>query len=306
MTDPESAGGIAAVASALAKPFEKLIDACAAGAGHLYEPVGIRRRAHAEADAQLILAEAKGRETEVALRAAHRLLDIEQRRQQNIEAVVEKARLSLPLTVSEKPVDPDWSARFFSQVEDVSNEDMQLLWGKLLAGEVAEPGSFSPRTLRIVSDLTALEAELFESLCSMRLLGMGRPAVFYMQRDELYPRMGLGWSEMQQLQAAGLVHDHGLSGLEFTATAGPTYFEAPGNVLFILTSDEPRSLPAGKISLTPAGVEMARLARWIWNDNHIRKCIAGWQSAGWNVSDKTIVNRCSDGNVEFTDREMPA
>jgi hypothetical protein len=38
--------------------------------------------------------------------------------------------------VSDTPVDEDWIVRFFNVVEDISDEMMQQLWGRILAGEV--------------------------------------------------------------------------------------------------------------------------------------------------------------------------
>ena len=43
--------------------------------------------------------------------------------------------------------DPDWTARFFDYAQDISSEDMQRIWAKILAGEVESPGRTSLRTL---------------------------------------------------------------------------------------------------------------------------------------------------------------
>ena len=41
------------------------------------------------------------------------------------------------------------------------NLEMQLIWAQLLAGEVAEPGTFSLRTLQLVRNLQESDARLF-------------------------------------------------------------------------------------------------------------------------------------------------
>ena len=51
---------------------------------------------------------------------------------------------------------------FFDNAKDVSDEKMQKLWAKLLAGEVERPGRASLRTLDILRNMTQKEAELFE------------------------------------------------------------------------------------------------------------------------------------------------
>ena len=62
------------------------------------------------------------------------------RRQWNIEEIVGGAVEALPSAVSTTPIEPDWVAEFFNQSQDVSNETMQSLWSRILAGEVASSG----------------------------------------------------------------------------------------------------------------------------------------------------------------------
>ena len=65
--------------------------------------------------------------------------------------------------------DLDWTARFFGDAQDVSSEDMQALYSKVLAGEVERPGSTSMHTLSILRDLSRDTAKLFARLCSLSL-----------------------------------------------------------------------------------------------------------------------------------------
>ena len=89
------------------------------------------------------------------------------RHQQNIEAIVQGAVPMLPESVSDQPVDEDWTADFFEQCKNVSNEKMRSVWSKILAGEVAQPRSFSRRTLSFVRQLSQHEADLFTRFCSL-------------------------------------------------------------------------------------------------------------------------------------------
>ena len=92
----------------------------------------------------------------------------EEKRQRNILAVVEQAAAELgDNEVDNREPNHDWTARFFSEVQDVSSGDMQLLWGKVLAGEVGRPGSTSLRTLDILRNLDQATATLFRRLCSV-------------------------------------------------------------------------------------------------------------------------------------------
>ena len=91
----------------------------------------------------------------------------EEKRQTNIAAVVRRAADVLgDKEVPDSDTDHDWSARFFSDVQDVSSEEMQVLWAKVLAGEVERPGSTSIRTLSILRNIDQVTAGLFKGLCS--------------------------------------------------------------------------------------------------------------------------------------------
>ena len=57
----------------------------------------------------------------------------EEKRQADIGRIVKQAALELgDKEVQDHEVDHDWTARFFDDVQDVSSEDMQQLWAKIL------------------------------------------------------------------------------------------------------------------------------------------------------------------------------
>ncbi|HGF5100100.1 TPA: DUF2806 domain-containing protein [Vibrio parahaemolyticus] len=59
---------------------------------------------------------------------------------------------------SEEDLDSDWFARWRDSVEKISSEDLQRLWAKALAGELASPGSYSLRTLEFIKNISKSEA----------------------------------------------------------------------------------------------------------------------------------------------------
>ena len=92
----------------------------------------------------------------------------EEKRQANIVAVTDFAASHLgDAEVPDSEPDHDWTAQFFNYVQDVSSEEMQALWGKVLAGEVERPGSTSIRTLSILRNLDQSTAGLFTRLSSV-------------------------------------------------------------------------------------------------------------------------------------------
>ena len=167
--------------------IEKLIDYTASGIGSVAgsmlapwsarrEAVALRISAQGEADSMRIIAEAQADarsflvspdstvsgELDLAQTVNQRIQFQEEKRQRNIEAVVRRAADELgDKEVPDSDTDHDWAARFFGEIQDVSSEDMQVLWAKVLAGEVERPGSISIRTLGLLRSLNRPTAEQF-------------------------------------------------------------------------------------------------------------------------------------------------
>lgn len=86
----------------------------------------------------------------------------EQKRTGNLYRVIEMAAENLKgREVDNHEIDHDWTARFFADVQDVTSENMQQIWAKILAGEVEKPGRTSFHTLAILKNMTQRDAELF-------------------------------------------------------------------------------------------------------------------------------------------------
>lgn len=112
----------------------------------------------AETETQIELLKMKGRDD-----VADYIEARESRRLDNVKSVIENARSHFRdgEKVSDKAVNPDWTARFLNIVEDISDETLRELWSRILAGEVKQPNSFSLRTMDLLRNITKEEAELF-------------------------------------------------------------------------------------------------------------------------------------------------
>ena len=147
--------------------LEKLLDYAASGIGAVAGPMLATWRARQDAKAQLIEVQAEADSLRLIADAqadarqslvepdqagsgmveigpdgiAQRIEFQEKKRQANIVSVVQDAAADLgDKEVSDREPDPDWTARFFDGVKDVSSEDMRKIWTRILAGEVESPG----------------------------------------------------------------------------------------------------------------------------------------------------------------------
>ena len=62
--------------------------------------------------------------------------------------------------------DFDWYMRFYDIVGNISDEEMQAIWARILAGEIHRKGTYSLQLLDILKNFTQKQAELFNRVCS--------------------------------------------------------------------------------------------------------------------------------------------
>jgi hypothetical protein len=141
---------------------------------------------------------------------------------------------------------------------------MQQLWSQVLAGEANSPGSFSRRTVNLLSDLEQRDAEMFASLCGFGwtyqdLSPLLIPLVFDV-RDPIYSERGMFYSNASHLESFGLVKFDVSNG--FTLRNQPkqialSYFGS--TVKLTLPSEEMDYFQLGEVILTHAGQDLARI-----------------------------------------------
>lgn len=89
------------------------------------------------------------------------------RKQQNLEAIIQKTISLCSGDEITDRADQDWFNSFTNLAEDISNRTMQDLWAKILAGEIAQPGSFSLKSLKVFRNMSINEAKLLAKACGL-------------------------------------------------------------------------------------------------------------------------------------------
>lgn len=210
------------------KPIEKLIDVISKGIGTIYKPTAMRKEAESEAYKIEIIERAKSKaiaegkeiEAESLIRIEQRFLFKEQEKQKNIDVVTRIAaeQLSQLPSVSSDKVDEYWTRRFFNIVEDISDDEMQQLWGRILAGEVKQPKSFSLRTLELLKNITKEEANVFIKFAKAKIVAEDIAFILSNQDDKfLEHEFEITFLERLLLTELGLLR--GETNLNFSLTA---------------------------------------------------------------------------------------
>jgi hypothetical protein len=111
------------------------------------------------------------------------------------------------------PISEDWLNVFEGEAAKMSSEEMQRLFGKILAGEIRRPASYSIKTIKLMAQLDNEAANLFRRLCSLsismgpgisdiidaRVVSMGRATANSLDA------YGLGFAALNILEEYGLI-----------------------------------------------------------------------------------------------------
>lgn len=266
------------------KGLAKFIDVCAKGLGKVYEPIHLVRMAKAEAKSMKLLAETARITSDVPMkinfedtafsteletkevqelceRAMGRDLYFKMVKQRNIESVIGKAYVELEdeKIISEEPIEQDWILRFFSYAEEVSDEDIQTLWAKILAGEIKKPKSYSLRTLETLRNLSKDEALLFNKIVPC-IMGKNARCVLYSNLDVL-KKYDIIYEDILKLADCGLI-SIAMSRINATFTKeGPFLYNTEHLIMVEPLKCEEVFVDLGIYALTSAGAELYNTIR---------------------------------------------
>lgn len=187
--------------------------------------------------------------------------------------------------------DPDWTARYFDCIQDVSSSDMQRLWAKLLSGEVKRPGSTSLRTMDTLKNMTGTEAELFNSVCNYVL----ETELFSVFNEDDYI------AEFPEMRHVNMVRCQDCRLLELGQSSYNITKNNPNFVynryLLRVSGMAEKKISFRIATLTTAGAELYRISDPRTNDKYMRALATYLQKIECQLSCAEILARCSDGSV---------
>lgn len=244
----------------LSKPATVLIEKISDAIGGIFEPYQITRVAKAEAEAKIIEARAEIEITDIQRRAIKRFLKEEERKQKNIEQITQKALPQLSDESHPDKIEDDWISNFFDKSRLISDNEMQELWSRVLAGEANSPGTYSKRTVNLLSSLDKSDADLFTQLCSFgwQIHDGNLTPLIYDEQNKIYTDQNIDFVSLSHLESIGLIQFTSLGGISETGL--PEKFNAyyyNKSVPLELPNGSDQTLTIGKVLLTKVGLEIA-------------------------------------------------
>ena len=316
----------------LSDPLKKLIEVVSAGVGGLSKPYLIRKTADAKAYEIKEIAQAiKENQDDLKTigfndeklslmsldddslknnhslehRTQQRVEFKEQKRQKNIEAVTQKAAedLESESVVSDEPVNEDWTTRFFDYAEDISSEEMQGLWGKILAGEIKKPKSYSIRTLDILRNLSTEEAEIFIKFGALAIKSSGTAFILNFSDEMLLEEeYQLRFGDRLLLEELGLLAANDLK-FQIMKTEGESRACVFTNGEGIVIQEKLPNKPKQEISVlvfTKIGTELLQLIKVEPKVDYLQLLAKKLDRNNGPIKYATILEELSNGQVRHT------
>jgi hypothetical protein len=273
----------------LSKPADTLIKKISNAVGGIFKPYQIERVAKAEAKASLIKAQTEIQITDLHQRAMCRFVEEEAKRQSNIESITAKALPQLDSNADPSKVEDDWITNFFDKCRIVSDDEMQGLWSRVLAGESNSPGTYSKRTVNFLSDLDKSDAELFTNLCGfVWVIGGSFTPLIYEFLHPIYKDKGIDFNSLSHLESIGLIQLNAIADLEIIEqpkSITVMYYEIP--VCLVLPKKSDNEINIGKVALTHIGEELAPICGSEPVDGFLEYVTKKWKDLEYITEDKT-------------------
>ena len=196
----------------------------------------------------------------------------------------EQARQLGDEAVSEEPVDTDWLNRWRENAQDVSVEDMQKVWGRILTEEVKAPGSYSMGTLEFLRTLSKNDA--------LKISAIGPYVIVHGQfiyRDQPFlDRKQILFSHLLELQEMGIVS--GVEAIGLTWSMGSAVQDkftnmitAYGKGLLVQRDTKEPALELKVYRITKLGREILGLGDYAPDEDYIKYLGAEIKKKGFGV-----------------------
>lgn len=205
------------------------------------------------------------------------------------------------LNQSTEPYDFDWFVNFYETVGNISDEDMQILWAKILAGEISKTASFSLKTIDVLKNLSKKDAELFENIC-LYSFKLGSNQIFLPHNDKYLKQYGIQYTSIMKMSELGLLFNNSSISLNVNVSLEPRILFINNELLMTVASNNEKEFTEHiqEYPFTAAGIEIASIINKFASDECLityGKCLTD-SNSNRKFAIHRIVNRTED-DIEY-------
>ncbi len=154
----------------------------------------------------------------------------------------------------------EWNAHFYDSSKDCSDDNIRVIWSKILAGEIQSPGKYYKRTLTNLKQIEMHEAEWFVELCKYSIENCQVPA--FVSANDMIP-----YNQLQSLMDCGFLN------------ATQCKWEIYGDCILTLKSKriqiklKKKSAHLRTMTLTDTGMQICELVHTTTEDTYVNELV---------------------------------
>jgi hypothetical protein len=186
--------------------------------------------------------------------------------------------------VSDEPIDVDWINKWRENAQDITDEYMQRLWGRILAEEAKSPGSYRVRTLDFLRTLAKQDAKKIEAIGPFVI-----DLSWIHRQDETFVEgKGPTYDDLLELQDMGIVAGAELRRLERRfSSASKTKFanthSCGGKAISMERASAEPPYQLYYYRMTALGREVLRLGEYVCNEEYLKRLGLELKRQGFRV-----------------------
>ena len=207
----------------------------------------------------------------IALATSHTDLKHKINQSKIAKLAVENARDGTDFT-SNAGVDIAFLDKFMDDAKFVYDEEIQLMWAKVLAGEFETPNSTSFNVVRILSEITKKQAEIFANICSLSTCFVletdkgfsssveQKTLLFFNSESLLLKQLGISFVALNDLESLGLIKFEGLAGFvtQYDSSSIKKIHLYYNEKAITVIKFPDKAFPIGNVLLTSSGEALSR------------------------------------------------
>lgn len=219
------------------------------------------------------------------------IISSELNKQENINNIVSKTIEILEqkkLEKTEVNIEKDWLNNYIECVKNVSDDEMQDIWAKILADETENEGSYSISTLNILKNMSKQDAMLYTKVAKCVFIWSGQ--FLLLNVDKCKHIYDISLLDIMTLDDLGLIND---SGKTINYSSGNQFYTKTGFVFNHKRIKNSGSMPI--MTLTRAGRELKRFVQEekVYSDEELKtifNCSNGFElSLHLKISDTSYM-----------------
>lgn len=214
---------------------------------------------------------------------------MELRKYINQGKIVSIATENLESTAAPEKIGVDWLNTFFTYAENISNEEMQHIWGKLLASKANGNNGITKKTLQIFYLIEAEDISTFCKICSLTFDNVNHPLscypfIYIKKYAAYYNDLGIKRYHLASLDNLGLIEFDIHSGFVLPKEIPQLQF---GSTIIQLSST--KRINNGNIRFTTVGRALYELTNVEKSKNFLDYYLKIWKDENISCNITTMI-----------------